>query len=50
MKGNLNVTRKTVTIQVGRNAETGKFIPVKEAVQHPRTTVVETIKIPVKKG
>lgn len=30
--------------KVGRDAGTGKFIPVKEAERRPRTTVVETIK------
>ena len=28
----------------GRDAGTGKFIPVKEAEPRPKTTVVETIK------
>jgi len=32
--------------QVGRDASTGQFIPVQEAERRPRTTVVETIKIP----
>jgi len=31
-------------IQVGRDAKTGKFIPVEEARKNPKTTVVETIK------
>ena len=35
--------------KIGRDAETGRFIPVKEAEANPRTTVVETIKTP-KKG
>ena len=30
--------------KVGRDAKTGKFIPVKEARRRPNTTVVETIK------
>ena len=34
------------TRQIGRDAKTGEFIPVKEAVRRPATTVVETIRIP----
>ena len=30
--------------KIGRDAKTGKFIPVKIAVQRPKTTVIETIK------
>jgi len=30
--------------KIGRDARTGKFIPVKEAIRRPSTTVVETIK------
>ena len=30
--------------KIGRDAETGKFIPVKEAERRPKTTVIETIK------
>ena len=30
--------------KIGRDAGTGKFIPVKEAKRKPKTTVVETIK------
>ena len=32
------------TTKIGRDARTGKFIPVKEATKRPSTTVVETIK------
>lgn len=32
------------TQKIGRDAKTGKFIPVKEAEKRPKTTVVETIK------
>lgn len=35
---------KKNTFKVGRDAKTGKFIPVKEAERRPSTTVVETIK------
>lgn len=30
--------------KIGRDAKTGKFIPIKEAKNRPTTTVVETIK------
>lgn len=30
--------------KIGRDAITGRFIPVKEAKRRPTTTVVETIK------
>ena len=33
------------TRKIGRDAKTGKFIPVKVAKQSPNTTSVETIKI-----
>jgi hypothetical protein len=33
-----------VKFKVGRDAKTGKFIPVKEAQRRKSTTVVETIK------
>jgi hypothetical protein len=32
----------------GRDAETGRFIPVEEALRHPKTTVVERIPLPKK--
>lgn len=32
--------------QIGRDAGTGQFIPVREAQRRPTTTVVETIKAP----
>lgn len=35
---------------IGRNASSGRFITVKEAKAHPRTTVIETIKPGPKKG
>jgi hypothetical protein len=36
------------TRKIGRDAGNGQFIPVKEAKQNPRTSVVETIKKPSK--
>ncbi len=38
--------KKVMGIKIGREADTGKFIPVKEAQRRPNTTVVETIKRP----
>ncbi len=35
---------KNKSTKIGRDAKTGQFIPVKEAVKRPKTTVVETIK------
>jgi hypothetical protein len=32
--------------KIGRDAKTGKFIPVTEAERRPKTTVVETTKPP----
>ena len=32
------------SVKIGRDASTGKFIPVKVAEKRPKTTVVETIK------
>ena len=35
--------------KIGRDARTGQFIPVREALRRPATTVVETTKSPKKK-
>lgn len=32
--------------KIGRDARTGEFIPVREAVRRPSTTTVETIRRP----
>lgn len=32
--------------KVGRSAVTGRYITVAEAKRHPRTTVVETVRVP----
>lgn len=38
------------TSERGRSADTGKFVPIKYAESHPKTTTVEKIKVgPVKK-
>lgn len=38
------------TIKKARSAETGRFIPMEEAEKHPKTTVVEKVKVgPTKK-
>lgn len=37
------------TISIGRDARTGRFIPIKEAERRPSTTVVEKVKVgPIK--
>ena len=41
----LSTTEMSRTVQKARSAETGRFIPMKEAVQNPRTTVVEKVKV-----
>lgn len=41
---------KKVAIKIGRDAKSGRFIPVKKAEERPNTTVVETIKRPKKGG
>jgi hypothetical protein len=40
---------KGSTHKIGRDASTGKFIPVKDAQKDPKHTTVETIKNPPKK-
>ena len=37
-------TKKSGERKIGRDATTGKFIPIKEAEHRPTKTVVETIK------
>jgi hypothetical protein len=39
-----NNTNNTNSYKIGRDAGTGKFIPVKEAKANPKGAVVETIK------
>lgn len=43
---------KKKDFKIGRDAETGKFIPVKQAEKNKKTAVVEVIKraLPPKKG
>jgi hypothetical protein len=33
------------TVEKARSAETGQFIPKEEAIKHPRTTVIEKVKV-----
>jgi hypothetical protein len=35
--------------KVGRSSESGRFVPVKYAEKHPRTTEIEKIQPPKKK-
>jgi len=44
------MSKKQNSYKVGRDAKTGKFIPVKTAQRRKATAVVETIKISRKKG
>ena len=37
------MSKKSSTTKIGRDARTGEFIPVKEAIRRPKTTVIETI-------
>jgi hypothetical protein len=37
---------KPPSTQIGRDAKTGLFIPVREAERRPSTTVIETIRRP----
>jgi len=39
----------TKTVKVTRSADTGRFVPKKQAKTHPKTTVTETVKKPTKK-
>ena len=43
------MAKKRKSTKIGRDAKTGRFIPVSEAKRRPKTTVVETIKRPAKK-
>jgi len=47
--GTVMATKKK-TRQIGRDAETGEFIPVKEAKKRKKTAVVERIPVPKKRG
>jgi hypothetical protein len=42
-------SKKNYEKKIGRDAETGKFITVREAQRRKQTAVVETIKTPKKK-
>ncbi len=42
-------SKKYTERKAGRDAETGRFIPVKEAQRRKKTAVVETIKTPKRK-
>lgn len=47
--GVTGLTNKSVhmskSVRIGRDAQTGRFIPVKEAEKRPATTVVEKVKV-----
>jgi hypothetical protein len=44
------MSKKTTTIEIGRSAITGRFIPVEQAERQPKTTIVQHIKVPVAKS
>ena len=41
--------KKNGTFEIGRDAITGRFIPVAKAKRRPNTTIVETMKKPKKR-
>ena len=43
------MAKKKRTRKAGRDAETGRFIPVEEAKRRKKTAVVETIPVPGKR-
>ena len=44
------MAKKANTRKVGRDAINGEFIPIAETKRRPKTTIVQTIKMPKKKG
>ena len=38
------MTYKADTFKTGRDARTGQYIPVLDAIRRPSTTVIETVK------
>lgn len=38
------------TVEKGRSAETGQFVPIDYAKKHPKTTVVEKVKVGPQSG
>ena len=45
----LLMAKKKSTRKIGRDAETGHFIPVDEAKRRKRTAIVETVTVPKKR-
>lgn len=41
----MNNTTMSKTVEKGRDAKTGRFIPIKEAEKRPATTVIEKVKV-----
>ena len=41
--------KKITTRKIGRDAETGEFIPVAAAKRRPKTAIVETVRKPAKR-
>ncbi|MBW9275968.1 MAG: hypothetical protein K1563_20010 [Candidatus Thiodiazotropha sp. (ex. Lucinisca nassula)] len=40
------MARKSKTFRIGRDSETGQFIPIEEAERRPKTTQVERVPKP----
>jgi hypothetical protein len=40
------MTYKADAFKIGRDARTGQYIPVQDAIRRPSTTVIETVKKP----
>jgi hypothetical protein len=40
---------RTIIRQVARDARTGRFIRMKQARRHPSTTIVQTVRVRVKR-
>lgn len=41
------MSRRIVVFQIGRDARTGRFIAVRNALERPSTTTIETVKVPL---
>lgn len=42
----LKVLTAVTYARVGRSAVTGRYVTVAEALRHPSTTVIETVRVP----
>ncbi|WP_165608794.1 hypothetical protein [Flavobacterium johnsoniae] len=44
------MAKKETTRKIGRDSESGQFISIEKAKKNPKTTQVETIKVPTKRS